>query len=107
MCILVIVIVHKKTNQLQLISLALALLQGMTTTGEAGTHLGRLVYDRDGAAFQTFHLPVSISDLGTDYCPKSFFAQDKTCSLLQHLTLCIHLSLLSLTRIQKEGSLDM
>ncbi|XP_027144985.1 SUN domain-containing protein 1-like [Larimichthys crocea] len=30
---------------------------GMTTTGEAGTHLGRLVYDRDGAAFQTFHLP--------------------------------------------------
>ncbi|TKS90047.1 SUN domain-containing protein 3 [Collichthys lucidus] len=30
---------------------------GMTTTGEAGTHLGRFVYDPDGAAFQTFHLP--------------------------------------------------
>lgn len=59
-CVLVTVIVHNKTDQLQLISLALALLQGMTTTAEEGTHLGRLVYDRDGAAFQTFDLSVSV-----------------------------------------------
>ncbi|XP_031153777.2 SUN domain-containing protein 3-like [Sander lucioperca] len=30
---------------------------GMRTTDEEGTYLGTLVYDEDGAAFQTFKLP--------------------------------------------------
>lgn len=49
--------------------------QGLRTATETGTYLGTLVYNQDGAAFQTFELLVSIrgctSMLNSELCIQS------------------------------------
>ncbi|KAG8008995.1 SUN domain-containing protein 2 [Nibea albiflora] len=46
-----------KMTALIMSGVLLLLLAFGETTAEAGTHLGRFIYERDGEAFQTFDLP--------------------------------------------------